>query len=75
MNYAFGPATVGFVFTQTMLDDATSITRRARSATRAIIATGNYARFNNYEVNGRYALTPALSLAGAYTYTDAVSMA
>ena len=30
---------------------------------------GTFARFNNYEVNARYALTPALSLAGSYTYT------
>jgi GBP family porin len=28
------------------------------------------ARFNNYEVNARYALTPALALGAAYTYTD-----
>ncbi|EEE06082.1 putative outer membrane porin [Burkholderia multivorans CGD2M] len=27
-------------------------------------------RFNNYELNARYALTPAFSLAGSYTYTD-----
>jgi GBP family porin len=31
---------------------------------------GGDLRFNNYEVNGRYNLTPALSIAGAYTYTD-----
>ncbi|WP_199545494.1 porin, partial [Paraburkholderia kururiensis] len=28
-------------------------------------------RSNNYEVNGRYALTPALGLGIAYTFTDA----
>ncbi len=27
-------------------------------------------RFNSYEVNARYALTPALALGAAYTYTD-----
>ncbi|SAL43781.1 outer membrane protein, (porin) [Caballeronia terrestris] len=27
-------------------------------------------RFNNYELNARYNLTPALALGGAYTYTD-----
>ena len=27
-------------------------------------------RLDNYEVNARYALTPALSLAAAYTFTD-----
>ncbi|AME24141.1 MULTISPECIES: porin [Burkholderiaceae] len=70
LNYAFGPATVGFVFTQTKLEDAVGIAAGAISATNGV-ATGNYIRFNNYELNGRYALTPALSLAGEYTYTDA----
>ncbi len=28
-------------------------------------------RFNNYELNARYNLTPALALGGAYTYTSA----
>ena len=27
-------------------------------------------RFNNYELNARYSVTPALALGGAYTYTD-----
>ncbi|CAH2804412.1 MAG: Outer membrane porin [uncultured Caballeronia sp.] len=65
LNYAFGPATVGFVFTQTKLEDAVGITGGAISATNGVNFTSNYARFNNYELNGRYALTPALSLAGA----------
>jgi GBP family porin len=70
LNYAFGPATVGFVFTQTKLEDAAAISSvQTGNATNSLI--GNYARFNNYELNGRYSLTPALSLAGAYTYTDA----
>ncbi|QIE23037.1 Outer membrane porin protein [Caballeronia sp. SBC1] len=70
LNYAFGPATVGFVFTQTKLEDAASI-NGATVGNSNNIAIGNYARFNNYELNAHYALTPALSLAGAYTYTDA----
>jgi len=70
LNYAFGPATVGFVFTQTKLEDASSI-NGATVGNSNNIAIGNYARFNNYELNAHYALTPALSLAGAYTYTDA----
>jgi GBP family porin len=69
ISYAFGPATVGFVFTQTMLDDATQITA-AGTGGAAIALTDPHVRFTNYEVNGRYNLTPALSLAGAYTYTD-----
>src|SRR5471032_2514165 len=71
LNYAFGPATVGFVFTQTKLEDAASINGATVGNSGNIALTNNYARFNNYELNGRYALTPALSLAGEYTYTDA----
>jgi GBP family porin len=70
LNYAFGPATVGFVFTQTKLEDAVGVTAQQTGGS-AVNFTDNYARFNNYELNGRYNLTPALSLAGAYTYTDA----
>jgi hypothetical protein len=71
LNYAFGPATVGFVFTQTKLQDAVGISAGAVGNSTGINFSNNYARFNNYEVNGRYNLTPALSLAGEYTYTDA----
>lgn len=70
LNYTFGPATAGFVFTQTHLNDATGI-NGANAGTAATLALpGGSARFNNYEINARYALTPAVSLAGAYTYTD-----
>jgi GBP family porin len=69
LNYTFGPATAGFVFTQTHLNDALGI-NAANAGTAATVALpGGTARFNNYEVNARYALTPAVSLAGAYTYT------
>lgn len=64
LNYTFGPATAGFVFTQTSISDATSIAGVGTFVTPASL------RFNNYEVNARYALTPALSLAGEYTFTD-----
>jgi general bacterial porin, GBP family len=71
VSYAFGPATVGFVFTQTMLDDASFITPvgTQQSGVSAPLSNG-HVRFTNYEVNGRYNLTPALSIAGNYTYTD-----
>jgi GBP family porin len=70
LNYAFGPATVGFVFTQTMLDSGVGLTN-VGSQGLGNIALGNSVRFQNYEVNGRYNLTPALSLAANYTFTDA----
>jgi general bacterial porin, GBP family len=71
LNYAFGPATVGFVFTQTKLQDAAAITSQQTGGS-ANTAIGNYARFNNYELNARYNVTPALVVAGEDTWTDAV---
>jgi GBP family porin len=70
LKYAFGPATAGFVFTQTRLDNATGISAGSSGVTGGFALNGQSARFNNYEVNGRYSLTPALSVAGAYTFTD-----
>jgi predicted porin len=54
VNYAVGPAVIGFVYTQSQYYDTTS---------------GTY-KFNNYEANAKYNLTPALSFAGEFTYTD-----
>ncbi|MGU7775288.1 porin [Burkholderia sp. MR1-5-21] len=70
LNYTFGPATAGFVFTQTRLTDSRAISAAASGVTGGITGLSGGTRFNNYEINGRYALTPALSLAGSYTYTD-----
>jgi GBP family porin len=71
VSYAFGPANVGFVFSQTHLDNATGIGASASGTTNGLTLTGGSARFTNYEVNGRYNFTPAWSLSGAYTFTDA----
>ncbi|KIP18090.1 MULTISPECIES: porin [Burkholderia] len=70
LNYSFGPATAGFVFTQTRLTDSVAINAVQSGVTGGITSLSGGTRFNNYEINGRYALTPALSLAGSYTYTD-----
>jgi len=66
-NYAFGPATVGLLWTHTQFDNATT-------AGQAFMlgSLGNMnLHMDNFEVNGHYALTSALSLNGAYTYTMA----
>ncbi|MBN3754743.1 porin [Paraburkholderia sp. Tr-20389] len=65
-RYVFGPATVGLVFTRTMLDDPRQIAQGGSYVT----LNGDLLTFNNYELNARYALTPALSLGGSYTFTD-----
>ncbi|VVD93483.1 porin [Pandoraea capi] len=54
-SYKFGPANVGFVYSNTQL--------------RYVGGTG--ARVSNYELNGTYNLTPSLLLGLSYTYTDA----
>ncbi|MBN3856049.1 MULTISPECIES: porin [unclassified Paraburkholderia] len=71
VNYTFGPATAGFVYTQTNLTDAVGISAAQSGRSSTLGFGANSARFQNFEGNVRYALTPALSLAGAYTYTRA----
>ena len=55
-SYAFGPATVGLAWTQSRIDNVTGGQQSLRA--------------NNYEVNGKYNVTPAMSLGVAYTFTD-----
>lgn len=63
-NYSFGPATVGLLWTHTLLDNT-------RPGAGLVIAEGfDSLHFDNYEANVRYALTPSFSLAGAYTFTQ-----
>jgi GBP family porin len=71
LNYSFGQAFVGFVFTQTHLDNATGIGASASGTSSGLTLTDGSARFTNYEVNAHYNFTPALSVSGAYTFTDA----
>jgi general bacterial porin, GBP family len=56
-SYSAGALTFGGVWTQSRFDD--------------VLASDADANFNNYELNARYNLTPALALGGAYTYTSA----
>ena len=65
-NYTFGPATVGLLWTRSQVDDMASVFAGGIGN----VAAGGGLRLNNYEVNARYPLTSALSLAGAYTFTD-----
>jgi len=71
VNYAFGPAVAGFVYTQTNLNQAVGITASNSGTSNGLSLGGGSGHFQNFELNGRYALTPALSLAAAYTYTQA----
>jgi len=57
VNYAFGPAVAGFVYSHSKLAQ--------------FFQTGLSGTFQNFEGNFRYALTPSVELAGAYTYSRA----
>jgi general bacterial porin, GBP family len=67
LNYTYGPATVGFVYTNTHYDDLIAASQGGTSFT---LPGGSNLHMNNFELNGRYSLTPALALDAAYTYTD-----
>jgi GBP family porin len=67
LNYAFGPAIVGFVFTQSKFEGVGAVSSSIAAVT---VPTGSYLRFNNYEVNARYNVTPAWNLSASYTYTQ-----
>lgn len=53
-KYTYGLATGGFEYSHSALD----------------YADGSSRKFNNFDVNLRYQLTPAVLVLGAYTYTD-----
>jgi GBP family porin len=69
-DYAFGPATVGFVFTETKLENATGINNTSASP---IPLANSSLRFDNYEVNAVYNVTRAFAVTGSYTFTDGSS--
>ena len=58
-NYATGALTLGLVFTQTRLDHLFGVTASASGVTRGLALDGLDARFNNFEAQSRYMLTPS----------------
>jgi predicted porin len=73
-NYTYGPATVGLVWSHTQIDNVSGVfsfgTGSYLSADDTSVGSlAGSLRLDNYEVNAKYALTPALSVSGAYTYT------
>lgn len=66
-NYTFGAATVGLVWSHTQIDDMASVISLGSGS---YMPLGGTLRLDNYEVNAKYSLTPALSLSAAYTFTD-----
>jgi GBP family porin len=71
VSYAFGPATAGFVYTQSNLNNFVGISSASSGTTSGVLFPNvTSGHFQNFEVNGRYQLTPALSVAAAYVYTQ-----
>ncbi|QGZ63432.1 porin [Paraburkholderia acidisoli] len=67
VNYNYGPATVGFVWTHTQYEN---LIAGGQSGNTFTIPTGTNLHMDNFELNGRYALTPALALDASYAFTD-----
>jgi general bacterial porin, GBP family len=65
-KYNFGASSVGFIWTHSSTNNVTSVFQSGGLAP----LVGNNLRFDNFEINGRYFVTPAFSLAAAYTLTD-----
>jgi predicted porin len=63
-NYTIGPAVIGVLWTHTLFDNTQP------GANSVITQAFDSLHFDNYEVNVHYTLTPAISLAGAYTFTQ-----
>lgn len=73
-NYTYGPATVGLLWSHSQIDDVSGVFSFGTGSylgsddTSAGTLAGSL-RLDNFEVNAKYALTSALSVSGAYTYT------
>jgi GBP family porin len=70
LTYAFSTVTAGFVFTQTKLENAVGIYSGFTGLPTNFPFTDGSVRFDNYEVNARWTITPAVTLSGAYTFTN-----
>ncbi|WP_213763647.1 porin [Caballeronia sp. dw_19] len=70
INYTIAPVTLGFVFTNTDLSQPTA-TQYATLSPSPTIGAASSIKFNNFEFNAKYQLTPSLFVGGMYTYTQA----
>ncbi|MBN3853714.1 MULTISPECIES: porin [unclassified Paraburkholderia] len=73
-NYTYGPVTAGLVWSHSQIDNASGV---FSFGTGTYLGSGDSSagslagslRLDNYEANIKYAITPAWSVSGAYTYT------
>lgn len=59
INYSYGPAVVGFAYSHSQFQ-----------GTQSFGSNNGTLRFDNYDLNVKYAITHALALGASYTYTD-----
>ncbi|MBN3728179.1 porin [Burkholderia sp. Ac-20379] len=68
LNYTFGETTVGFVYTKTDLKNPVATAYLPAGALSGLGLSAT--RFDNFEINGKYQLTPAFFVGAQYTYTS-----
>jgi GBP family porin len=74
-QYKLGDSSVGLVWTHSSTESPTSLLFGGSTGNGVLPGptngNGNYIKFDNFEVNGRYFLKPNLSVGAAYLYTRA----
>jgi general bacterial porin, GBP family len=74
-QYMFGKSSVGLVWTHTSTESVSALWFGGSTSNGALPGpsngAGNYIKFDNFEINGRYFLRSDLSLGASYTYTMA----
>ncbi|KVR11394.1 hypothetical protein WK09_21445 [Burkholderia ubonensis] len=68
INYTFGPATVGFVYTKTDVKNPVSTVYLPTATFSGLGLTAT--KFQNFEINGKYQLTSDFFVGAQYVYTD-----
>jgi predicted porin len=74
-QYVFGKSSVGLVWTHSSTESVSALWFGGSTTNGPLPGpangAGNYIKFDNFEINGRYFLLPMLSLGASYTYTMA----
>ncbi|WP_354165891.1 porin [Burkholderia sp. 567] len=71
LSYAFAATRLGLAYSHVDVYDPTANAYIASTATRPPGGRWQSWKFDNFEVNAKYAFTPSLWLFGAYTFTEA----
>jgi predicted porin len=69
INYTFGPAMVGFAYSNSAYKDPTANGYISTTAPILVGGTLNAVKFQNLELNGKYQITPFFFIGAEYVYT------